>query len=168
MMKRVLKWIGLVIGGLLALIVEAFGILWTMSASRLNRTYEVGADFNLEIPDDPEGIAEGERLYTIMCESCHGEDLAGQAWNDFMTGQIHVPNLTTGSGGVGDSLSDEDMARAVWYGVKADGSPTVIMPVELNQAVNVAEMEKLIAYIRSVPLSMRATLTRCVQDPCCG
>ncbi|MFN2143092.1 MAG: c-type cytochrome [Candidatus Promineifilaceae bacterium] len=150
-MKRILKWIGIVLGGLLGIIILAYVAVTAVSASRLNRTYQVTADFTLDIPDDPASIAEGERLYTIMCQSCHGENLAGETWSDFMTGQIQVANLTTGSGGIGGVRSDEDIARAVWYGVKPDGSPTVVMPPELNQTVSVEDMENLIAYIRSAP-----------------
>lgn len=150
-MKRILKWIGIILVGLLGIIILAYVAVTAVSASRLNRSYAVTADFTLNVPDDAASIAEGKRLYTIMCQSCHGEDLAGQAVQDFMSGQLYIANLTSGAGGVGSSHSDEDLARAVWYGVKSDGSPTFIMPPELSQAVNVADMEKLIAYIRSVP-----------------
>jgi len=150
-MKRVLKWIGLILGGLLGIVLLAYVGVTAVSASRLNRTYEVTADFDLNVSPDPESIAEGKRLYTIMCQSCHGEDLAGQTESDLMFGQIFVANLTTGSGGIGSRYSDEDIARSVWYGVKSDGSPTLVMPPELSPAINVEDMENLIAYIRSVP-----------------
>jgi hypothetical protein len=151
MIKRILKWIGIIIGGLLGLIIIAYLVITAVSASRLNRTYEVSADFTLKIPDDPESIAEGQRLYTIMCQGCHGENLDGDQFGDAMTGQVAIANLTTGYGGIGSSHSDEEIARAVWYGVKPDGSPTVFMPPEIGHAVNLTDMEKLIAYIRSVP-----------------
>ncbi|HXV97527.1 MAG TPA: cytochrome c, partial [Anaerolineae bacterium] len=150
-MKRFLKWISLVLGGLLVIVILAFVAISVVSARRLNRTYEVTANFSLNVSPDPESIAEGKRLYTIMCQSCHGEDLAGQIATDFMMGQIYVANLTTGAGGIGSSRSDEEMARAVWYGVKPDGLPTIIMPPELSPAISVEDMENLIAYIRSVP-----------------
>lgn len=150
-MKRLLKWIGIIIVGLLGILILAYFAVTAVSASRLNRTYEVTADFTLNVADDMASIAEGKRLYTIMCQSCHGEDLAGHTVQDFMSGQLYIATLTTGAGGVGSSHSDEELARAIWYGVKPDGSPTFIMPPELSQAVNVADMEKLIAYIRSVP-----------------
>ena len=150
-MKRVLKWIGIGLGGLLGIVILAYAVIWALSASRLNRTYEVMADFSLNVPDDPESVAEGGRLFTIMCQSCHGEDLAGQTESDLMFGQIFIANLTNGSGGIGRTHSDEDIARSVWYGVKPDGSPTVLMPPELSPAINMADMENLIAYIRSVP-----------------
>lgn len=150
-MKRVLKWIGIILGSLLGIIILAYVGVTAVSASRLNRTYEVTADFDINVTHDPESIAEGERLYTIMCQSCHGEDLAGQTESDLMFGQIFIANLTTGAGGIGGSYSDEDIARSVWYGVKPNGSPTLIMPPELSPAINVTDMENLIAYIRSVP-----------------
>lgn len=150
-MKRVLKWIGIIFGGLLGIIILAYVGVTAVSASRLNRTYEVTADFDLNVSDNPESIAEGKRLYTIMCQSCHGEDLAGQTASDFMTGQLFIANLTAGEGGISSRYSDEDIARSVWYGVKPDGSPTLVMPPELSPAINVEDMENLIAYIRSVP-----------------
>lgn len=81
-MKRVLKWIGIVIGGLLGVIILACGVMWAISASRLNRTYEVTAVFNLTTPTDPERIAAGGKTYAIYCESCHGANLAGELFSE--------------------------------------------------------------------------------------
>ncbi|WP_420629889.1 c-type cytochrome [Candidatus Leptofilum sp.] len=150
-MKRILKWLGIIIGGLLGLVLIAYLIIAQISRSRLNRTYEVTADFNLDVSHDPESVAEGERLYTILCQSCHGEDLAGTTFSDFMFGQLQMANLTSGAGGIGSSHSDEDIARAVWYGVKPDGSPTFFMAPELSPGITVEDMAQIIAYIRSVP-----------------
>lgn len=150
-MKRVLKWVAIIAAGLLGLIILLYLGVSAVSAGRLNRTYEVTAAFSLNVPDDPDSIAEGKRLYTIMCQSCHGEELSGTSSSDLMTGRITMANLTTGAGGIGASRSDEEMARAVWYGVKPDGSPTVVMPPEIGRAVNIVDMEKIIAYIRSAP-----------------
>ncbi len=96
-MKRVLKWIGIVVGGLLGLILLLAGGVYAVSAGRLNKTYEVTADFTLTIPTDPELIAAGEKLYTIYCESCHGANLAGMAFSeDPAFGEIYSANLTAG------------------------------------------------------------------------
>jgi mono/diheme cytochrome c family protein len=152
MMKRVLKWIGIVVGGLLGLIILLVVGVYAVSASRLNRTYEVTADFSLNVPNDPESIAAGEKLFAIYCESCHGANLAGDLFSDDPTfGEIYSANLTAGENGIGRTYSDEEIARAIWYGVKPDGSPTVGMPYEFYQAIHIGDMEKLIAYIRSAP-----------------
>lgn len=152
-MKRILKWIGIVVGVLLGLIVLLAAGVYAVSASRLNRTYEVTADFTLNVPTDPESIAAGEKLATVyLCGECHGANLAGQLFVDDPTfGQIYSANLTAGENGVGRAYSDEEIARVIWYGVKPDGSPTVGMPAEFHQAIHIADMEKLIAYLRSVP-----------------
>jgi mono/diheme cytochrome c family protein len=151
-MKRVLKWIGIVAGGLLGLIILLVVGVYAVSASRLNKTYEVTAVFNLNVPNDPESIAAGEKLFVIYCESCHGANLAGDLFSDDPAfGQIYSANLTAGENGIGRSHSDEEIARAIWYGVKPDGSPTVGMPYEFHQAIHIGDMEKLIAYMRSVP-----------------
>lgn len=151
-MKRVFKWIGILMGGLLGIIILAYGVLWAISASRLNRTHEVTADFTLTIPTDAESIAAGGKTYAIYCESCHGENLAGMPFSeDAAFGEIYSANLTGGTNGIGRSYSDEEIARAIWYGVKQDGSPTVGMPYEFHQAIHVGDMENLLAYLRSVP-----------------
>jgi mono/diheme cytochrome c family protein len=151
-MKRVLKWIGMIAGGLLGLIILLAVGVYAVSASRLNKTYEVTAVFALTIPTDPERIAAGEKLYTIYCESCHGENLAGMAFSeDAAFGKIYSANLTSGENGIARRYSDDEIARAIWYGVKQDGSPTVGMPYEFNQGLHVGDMENLIAYLRSAP-----------------
>jgi hypothetical protein len=66
-------------------------------------------------------------------------------------GEIYSANLTAGANGIGRSRSDEEIAVAIWYGVKADGTPTVGMPYEFHQAIHVGDMENLIAYLRSAP-----------------
>ncbi|MFZ1401290.1 MAG: c-type cytochrome [Candidatus Promineifilaceae bacterium] len=152
-MKRVLKWIGIVVAGLLGLVILLGAGAYTVSASRLNRTYEVTADFTLNVPTDPESIAAGEKLAaTYLCGDCHGANLAGQLFVDDPTfGQIYSANLTAGENGIGAAYSDEEIAQAIWYGVKADGAPTVGMPPEFHQAIHIGDMEKLIAYLRTVP-----------------
>lgn len=151
-MKRVLKWIGMIAGGLLGLIILLAVGVYAVSASRLNKTYEVTAVFALTIPTDPERLAAGEKLYTIYCESCHNANLAGMVFSeDPAFGKIYSANLTGGENGVGRRYSDEEIARAIWYGVKQNGSPTVGMPYEFNQGLHVGDMENLIAYLRSVP-----------------
>ena len=151
-MKRIFKWIGIGIGILLGLIILLGAGAYGVSASRLNKTYEVTADFTLNVPTDPESIAAGEKLATLyLCGDCHEANLAGQLFVDDPTfGRIYSANLTPGENGIGD-YSDEEIARIIWYGVKPDGSPTVGMPAEFHQAIHIADMEKLIAYLRSVP-----------------
>jgi cytochrome c553 len=152
-MKRILKWIGIVLGGLLGLVILLVAGVYAVSASRLNKTYEVTADFTLNVPTDPERIAAGENPAVVyLCGDCHGEDLAGKMFiDDPAFGIIYTPNLTAGENGVGRAYSDEEIARVIWYGVKPDGSPTVGMPAEFLQAIHIGDMENLIAYLRSVP-----------------
>lgn len=152
-MKRILKWIGIVVGGLFGLIILLGAGAYAVSASRLNKTYEITTDFTLNVPNDPESIAAGENLSAIyLCGDCHGANLAGQLFVDDPTfGQVYSANLTAGENGIGRTYSDEEIARVIWYGVKPDGSPTVGMPSEFHQAIHISDMEKLIAYLRTVP-----------------
>ena len=148
-----MKWIGIVVAGLLGLVILLGAGAYSVSASRLNRTYEVTADFTLNVPDDPESIAAGEHLASIyLCNDCHEADLSGYHFvDDPVFGQIYSANLTGGENGIGQSYSDEEIARVIWYGVKPDGSPTVGMPYEFHQAISISDMENLIAYLRNVP-----------------
>ena len=152
-MKRVLKWIGIGVGVLLGLIILLGASAYGVSASRMNRTYEVTVDFNLNVPNDPESIAAGEQLASIyLCNDCHEANLAGYLFvDDPAFGRIYTANLTAGENGIGRAYNDEEIATVIWYGVKPDGSPTVGMPSEFHQAINISDMEKLIAYLRSVP-----------------
>lgn len=143
----------MVVGVLLGLIILLGAGAYTVSASRLNKTYEVTADFTLNVPTDPESIAAGEKLAaTYLCADCHEANLAGQLFVDDPTfGTVYSANLTAGENGIGAGYSDEEIARVIWYGVKPDGSPTVGMPAEFHQAIHISDMEKLIAYLRSLP-----------------
>jgi hypothetical protein len=70
---------------------------------------------------------------------------------DAAFGEIYSANLTSGENGIARRYSDDEIARAIWYGVKQDGAPTVGMPYEFFQGIHVGDMENLIAYLRSAP-----------------
>jgi hypothetical protein len=48
--------------------------------------------------------------------------------DDLSIGRIVAPNLTRGRGGVGNTLSPSDFARAIRYGVDPMGRPLLAMP----------------------------------------
>ncbi len=57
-MKRVLRWIGLILGGVIVLVLVAAVITHFMSERVLNQRYPVPA-LSLSVPTDPADIAEG-------------------------------------------------------------------------------------------------------------
>ena len=102
-MKKVFKWIGIVLGSLVGLILVAALTLFLMGNARLNKTYDFPAT-NLEIPTDAENLAYGKYRVETMCAGCHGPDLSGlENWFDGgPLGTIDSANLTSGEGGIGD------------------------------------------------------------------
>ena len=82
MVRKILKWIGIVLGSLIGLIVVAFITLYligTAKWSKLHGKYDVPVE-TVPIPTDGASIARGEHIATIhMCGYCHTEALSGQS-----------------------------------------------------------------------------------------
>lgn len=152
-MRSVLKWIGRILGLIVALIVVAVAAVYIISTSRINATYDV-TPADIEIPDDAESVARGEHLVTsvVDCTGCHGPDLSGMALvDDPAFGLITSSNLTSGEGGVGGTFTDEDWLRAIRHGVRPDGSALLFMPAqEFNQLAG-EDVAAIIAYVKTVP-----------------
>ncbi len=151
-MKKFLKWFGIGFGGLVVLLVAVLAILYGMGQSRLNKKYDVPVAM-VEIPTDEEPLAEGKRIFQYRgCEACHGEDLQGLVYLDNPAiGQVVTPNLTSGKGGKGDILTDEDLIRAIKHGIREDGTPLLFMPSTEFYYLSDADLGKVLAYIHSKP-----------------
>lgn len=151
-MKRVLKWIGFVLAGLLGLAVLAAAAVYAISGYRFNRTYEVQAT-PVEIPADPAAIEYGEHIASIRgCKACHGEDLSGQIeFQDPMVGVIANANLTGGAGSEVIGYTVEDWDRAIRHGIGQDGKPLLIMPAAQHAIMSDEDFGALLAYIFSLP-----------------
>jgi mono/diheme cytochrome c family protein len=152
-MRRVLKWLGIILGGLVVLLLVAFGIVYVMSESIQNRTYETPA-VSVTVPTDAAALERGEHMVTVIseCIGCHGPDLSGGAIiDDPAIGRLVAPNLTAGQGGFGGVLSDDDFARVLRYGVLPDGKSVRVMPADDYTHFTDEDLGAVIAYIRSVP-----------------
>ena len=155
MIRKILRWIGIVLGSLIGLLVLAFVVLYIIGSVKWNRVREKNYDVPVEaitVPTDQASIARGEHIATIrMCRHCHMETLSGQA--DSVPGLITLsfPNLTPGAGGVGDTNTDEDWVRAIRHGVGHDGRGLVLMPSRVWYYLNDEDLGALIAYLKSLP-----------------
>jgi mono/diheme cytochrome c family protein len=150
--KNVLKWIGIILGGLIGLLLLAFVVLYFMGSSKANKKYEIPVEA-VSIPADAEAIQRGEHLATIyICTSCHTENLSGELYFE-VPGMLSIPtpNLTSGAGGVGSFYTDEDWVRAIRHGVGHDGRALIVMPSNVYHALNVEDLGAVIAYLKSVP-----------------
>jgi len=150
-MRKVFKWIGIILSSLIGLAVILAGILITSGASRLNKKYEVEPE-PIPIPEGEAATRRGRYLFSSACAGCHGDNLAGTSFfDDPALGSIPAPNLTAGNGGAGGAYTDADYVRAIRHGVRPDGTPLMIMPSAAFYYFSDEDLGAIIAYIRSVP-----------------
>ena len=144
-MKKILKWTGIVIGGLIGLILLTGLVLYPSGKEKLTRSYSGIPVETINIPTGPEAISSGRHVSIVWgCTKCHGEDLSGTLLaNDPFLGSIPAPNLTSGKGGVGAEFSDEDWVRAIRYGLKKDGTSLLGMPSEYFNGFSDADLRSI-------------------------
>ena len=117
-MKKVLKWIGIVLGSLIALILLVVVGMYIKARIEFTRKYDVKVE-SIVAPTDAASIEHGGHLATILCMECHAKDLGGTPdWFDGgALGGANTPNLTTGKGGLGSQLTNEDFVRILRHGM---------------------------------------------------
>jgi mono/diheme cytochrome c family protein len=154
MIRKIFKWIGIVLGSLIGLLVLSFIVLYVIGTVKWNKIhgqYDVPVE-TISIPTDEVSIARGEHIaITRMCGDCHTEDMSGQS--DSAPGLITltIPNLTPGAGGVGATNTDEDWVRAIRHGVGSDGRGLSLMPSGTWYYLSDEDLGALIAYLKSLP-----------------
>ena len=150
-MKSTLKWVGIVVGGLIGIIALVALAFYALGESRLKHVYHISKE-TVTIPTDQESLLEGKRVFQYRgCEACHGEQLQGLVYMDNPAiGQVITPNLTTGKGGIGSQRTDEDLLRSIRHGVRPDGTPLLFMPSTEFYYLSDADISNVLAYIRSV------------------
>jgi len=153
-MKTILKWIGIVLGVLVGLLIIAAIALYALSEAKLNATYEAPTVDNISASTDHAVIARGQHIANAIsvCVDCHGENLGGGILiDDPALGRVVPPNLTRGQNGRGSELSDADIARVLRYGVKPDGTSVKIMPADDYTHLTDADLTAVISWVRSQP-----------------
>lgn len=149
-MRKVLKWIGIVLAVLIGLVVIAVVVMNIIGSSRLNQTYDVEAPA-ITLPTDEASLARGEYLANALCAECHGEGLSGAVMiEEGGIATVYAPNITPSEAGVGD-FSDADYLRAIRHGVDSDGKGLMIMPAEVFINWSEEDLGATIAYIKSIP-----------------
>lgn len=152
------KWPGLVLSGLLALVFLAVTVVSVLGFYRLNNSpykYQVS---NVQVSMAPEKVARGERLAHI-CIDCHSSTgslpLDGSK-EDFLkspgappVGSMWASNLTPG--GPLKDWTDGEIIRALREGIDKNGRPLVIMPSMAFHSFSDDDAAALVAYLRSQP-----------------
>jgi cytochrome c553 len=151
-MRKVLKWLGVGLGAIVGLVVIAFLVLTVNSSRKANVAYAV-EPASLTIPTDAASIAEGERLVAIRaCTDCHGQDFSGGPFvEDAALGTIYAANLTGGENSPTRDYTPADWDRAIRHGVDREGKPLWIMPSTDYYRDTNHDLEKMIAYLESLP-----------------
>lgn len=151
-MRKLIKWVGIISGGIVLLLVVAFTYIYIVTEARLNETYDVQVE-QIELSEDISDIDRGfPKVMLGMCRDCHGPTFAGQIMEDDpLVGRLVAPNLTKGAGGLGDDFTTEDWVRALRHGVDEDGTSLIVMPSDLLTNLNDADLGYIIAFIQSVP-----------------
>ena len=152
-MKRVLKWVGITLGGLIALCLVAAGTVYALSGRKLSATHDAPAERELAIPSDSASIARGAHLVNALpCGQCHGTDFGGKIFADAGPFALMIgPNLTRGRGGRTPPLTDVEWERAIRHGLRRDGTALVVMPSEVFNHIADEDMAPMIAYLKQLP-----------------
>lgn len=157
-MRRVFKWIGIVLGSLIGLVLVAGAVMFLMGSARLNKTYDFPPS-NIVVPTDEASIAFGKHRAETLCEGCHGADMGGMVnfFEGGPLGTLDSTNLTTGEGGIGNEYTAEDFVRAIRHGIGKDGKP-IFMPAVVSTAyMSDEDLGAVIAYINTLPPVDRQT-----------
>jgi len=123
--------------------------------------YEAASrDVHNPIAETPESLAEGKRLYTIMCMHCHGE--TGQADGSLIaTGKYPPPPSysagVSSRGGSMTDLTDGKMYHTITYGVNLMGSHAAqMLPAERWKVIQYVHQLKHVGGVDSTTASSPA------------
>ncbi len=154
--NTILKWAGVILGGLLTLIFAAAFIAAVIGTIRLNGNFNASNPAsNVKVAANAEQLAWGEK-YAKFCAGCHSSNqqlpLSGNNFGKEIPmpiGTLYAPNLTP-AGEIKD-WSDGEVIRAIREGVHKSGRPLIIMPAEEFKALSDQDVQAVVAYLRSQP-----------------
>jgi len=156
--RRVLKWSGAVLSGLLTLVFGAALGAALLGYAKLNRKYDNPVP-RVSVDLTPERIAKGERFGASFCAACHAADESPpMEGRDFLEdappilgtffGTLYAPNLTPTHLG---EWTDGEIIRAIREGVHRSGRSLMIMPSRMFRNLSDDDTQAIVAYLRSQP-----------------
>ncbi|HEU5219712.1 MAG TPA: cytochrome c [Gemmatimonadales bacterium] len=152
--NRAVKWVGLFLSSLLTLVFTVAVVVVLVGFYRLSFPPNRGIVSEIKVAGTPDQVVRGARFgkFCAQCHSPHGEPpLVG---NNFgiggpPLGTLWASNLT-GAGEIA-TWSDGEVIRAIREGVHKSGRALVIMPSEVFRHLSDADVEDIVAYLRSLP-----------------
>jgi mono/diheme cytochrome c family protein len=148
-MKRVLKWLGLALAVVVAVIAAGAGYI---AVAPIPRYPVVKADFPVEVT--PDRVARGKRSIEMLCAACHMDSstgaLTGKRMPDLPAqfGQAWSRNITAHPvKGIG-SWTDGEIVYLLRTGITRDGRYTPPWMIKLPNASD-EDLRDIIAFLRS-------------------
>ena len=151
-MRKVVRIIGIVLGGLVGVLLLAGLLLYFIGNARLNKTYDIQPS-DITLPTDAASIEFGKHRVETLCQGCHGPDLSGiDNWFSAPPlGNIDSANLTSGKGGIGGEFTTEDYVRAIRHGIDRAGKPIFMTAVPSTAHLSDEDLGAIIAYLKTIP-----------------
>ncbi len=148
---KLVKFIIVLFGSLLVVLLLIYGKAYTNTEARINKVYQVTPQV-IAVPDDSAALQLGSRLVVAKgCKRCHGEDLGGKVFIDNVFGRFIAGNLTRGKGGLPDTYQVQDWVLALKHGIRKDGKPLFLMPSNEFAQLTEHDMGAIIAYCNRLP-----------------
>lgn len=160
------RWPGMILAGLLALVLVAVTGVVGLGYYRLNVAPGNYSVSTVQVSLDADKVARGERL-AGLCADCHSSTgnlpLDGGKANllaqvPMPLGVVWPPNLTPG--GPLKNWSDGQIMRALREGIDANGRPLFGMPSVAFHNLSDADAEAVVAFLRSQPAVDRTVPAR--------
>jgi mono/diheme cytochrome c family protein len=146
-MRKALRWVGIGLGAVVALLLVAALVVFVWSEIILRRDYRAAPE-TLPKPTAAEA-AEAPRLARVLgCLSCHGEGLKGKLMFEAPgVAKVFAPNLTE----VAATASDRQLAAGIRQGIGHDGRGLFIMPSAMFSRLTDRETAALVGWIQTLP-----------------
>jgi cytochrome c5 len=146
-MKKIFKWIGIILGMLVLLVLLAAGGLYIAGSVQSKKTRDVQVE-TISIPTDEKSLARGKFLVDAYCTPCHGEDLSGKLlFEEPGIVSVYSANIT----GLSQTHTDTDLVRAIRHGIDTDGRELFAMAAEVFIHFSEEDLGSVIAYVKTVP-----------------
>ncbi|HEX5631961.1 MAG TPA: c-type cytochrome [Gemmatimonadales bacterium] len=145
-------WMLRLSGWFALLLISAVAVTYISSERTLRARHDAPYP-DVAVPSDSASLARGAHLATVLgCPACHGRDLGGNIFFDEPgVARLVAPNLTRGPGGRGAEYTDQELARALRFGVRRTGQVLFVMPTAEFHSLSDADLGAVIAYVRSAP-----------------
>jgi len=146
--KKVLKWIGIAIGGVVGFALLGTAVIYVVIGNDLSRTFDIPLT-EVAVPGDQVSATEGKRLAQIYgCfNGCHGETVTGGVFFQVPDGTVLTsPDLAAAA----NKYSAAELERTIRHGVRPDGTSVLIpMPSEMFYNLSDAHVGSIIGFLQS-------------------